>query len=216
MIKVDLHMHTRFSKDCAVSPEALVEACRRRGLGAIAVTDHNTVAGGLAVRKIAPFPVIVGAEIKTSQGEIIGLFLEEEIPRGLTPEETIRRIRQQGGLVGVPHPFDRLRRSAIQREALWDILDQIDYLEAFNARMVFAADNRMAFELAQRRGLPMSSGSDAHTWFEYGRAYVEMPRFNGRDDFLEALREGRVHGQPSPPLVHLVSTWNKLRRRLLS
>ncbi|MBI3286661.1 MAG: PHP domain-containing protein [Chloroflexi bacterium] len=214
MIKADLHMHTRFSQDCTVSPEALIEACRRRGLGTVAVTDHNTIAGGLAVRKIAPFPVIVGAEIKTNQGEIIGLFLEEEIPRGLSPEETIRRIRQQGGLVGVPHPFDRLRRSAIRREALWDILDQIDYLETLNARMVFSADNQMAFELARRRGLPMSSGSDAHTLFEYGRAYVEMPPFNGRDDFLEALRQGRVQGRPSPPLVHLVSSWNKLRRKL--
>ena len=213
MMKMDLHVHTTYSGDCLTSFEAIIEACRRRGLS-VAITDHNRIEGALAFREIAPFPVIVGEEIDTLEGEIIGLFLEEGIPRGLTPEETVARIKEQGGLVYIPHPMDRVRRSPLRREALERITDQVDALEVFNARVTFPADNEKARCFAQEHGLPQGAGSDAHTPWEIGRAYVEMEPFSDSEEFLRHLAQGRVVGRLSNPLVHLVTTWAKLYRRL--
>jgi len=213
-MKVDLHVHTYYSKDATLSLEAIVEGCRRRGLDGVAITDHNTIAGALALKEIAPFLVIVGEEIDTTKGEILGLFLKEEIPRGLRPKEAISRIREQGGLVGVSHPLDRLRRSAMGRRALLDILDELDFLEGFNSRVTFPSDNLRAQALAQAHGLAITAGSDAHTAYEIGRAYLEMPNFNGREGFLEALKKAQVFGRLTPLWIHIVTTWTKLRRRL--
>lgn len=215
-MKVDMHVHTCYSKDATLSLETIMESCERRGLDGVAITDHNTIAGALALKEIAPFLVIVGEEIDTTKGEILGLFLKDEIPGGLMPEEAMARIREQGGLVGVSHPLDRLRRSAMRQVALLDILDELDFLEGFNSRVTFPSDNRKAQALAQARGLPITAGSDAHTAYEIGRAYLEMSNFNGRDGFLEALKEAQIFGRLSPPWIHLVSTWTKLRRRLSS
>lgn len=215
-MKVDMHVHTCYSKDATLSLETIMESCERRGLDGVAITDHNTIAGALALKEIAPFLVIVGEEIDTTKGEILGLFLKDEIPGGLMPEEAMARIREQGGLVGVSHPLDRLRRSAMRQVALLDILDELDFLEGFNSRVTFPSDNRKAQALAQAQGLPITAGSDAHTAYEIGRAYVEMSNFNGRDGFLEALKEAQIFGRLSPPWIHLVSTWTKLRRRLSS
>lgn len=215
-MKVDMHVHTCHSKDATLSLETIMESCEQRGLDGVAITDHNTIAGALALKEIAPFLVIVGEEIDTTKGEILGLFLKEEIPGGLMPEEAMARIREQGGLVGVSHPLDRLRRSAMRQVALLDILDELDFLEGFNSRVTFPSDNRKAQALAQAQGLPITAGSDAHTAYEIGRAYVEMSNFNGRDGFLEALKEAQIFGRLSPPWIHLVSTWTKLRRRLSS
>ena len=211
---MDLHVHTICSRDCLTSFEAIIEACRRRGLGGVAITDHNRIEGALAFREIAPFVVIVGEEVKSSEGEIIGLFLEEGIPRGLTPEETIVRIKEQGGLVYIPHPMDRVRRSVLRREALERIVGQVDAIEVFNARVTFPADNEKARRFAQERALPQGAGSDAHTPGEIGRAYVEMEPFHDPEEFLRHLSQGRVAGRLSSPLVHLVSAWAKVYRRL--
>jgi predicted metal-dependent phosphoesterase TrpH len=216
LLKVDLHLHTVYSRDSLASLEAVIEACQKRGLGAIAVTDHGTIAGALALRAVAPFPVIVGEEIKTSRGELLAYFLEEGIPQGLPPQEVITRIRAQGGVVGVPHPLDRVRREAMGLSALLEIIDQVDALEVFNARTVFAADNRRAEDLAQERGLLRLAGSDAHTAYEIGRAYVEMPPFEDRAGFLRSLAQGRVVGHLTPPWIHFTSTWARLRKRLRS
>jgi len=217
-MKVDMHVHTCYSKDATLSLETIIETCRRRGLDGVAITDHNTIAGALALKEITPWPllVIVGEEINTTKGEILGLFLKEEIPRGLTPEEAVARIKEQGGLVGVPHPLDRVRRSAMGRVALLDILDELDFLEGFNSRVTFPSDNRKAQALAQAQGLPITAGSDAHTAYEIGRAYVEMLNFNGQEGFLEALREAQIFGRLTPPWIHIASTWTRLRRRLSS
>jgi hypothetical protein len=213
-MKVDMHVHTCYSKDATLSLETIMETCRRRGLDGVAITDHNTIAGALALKEIAPFLVIVGEEIDTTKGEILGLFLKEEIAGGLTPQEAMARIREQGGLVGVSHPLDRLRRSAMRQVALLDILDELDFLEGFNSRVTFPSDNRKAQALAQAQGLPMTAGSDAHTTYEIGRAYVEMPPFNGPEDFLENLAQGRIVGHLTPPWIHIVTTWAKLRAKL--
>ena len=153
-------------------------------------------------------------EIKTSRGELLAYFLEEGIPQGLPPQEAIARIREQGGVVGVSHPLDRLRSEAMRLSVLLEIIDQVDALEVFNARTVLAADNRRAEELAQERGLLRLAGSDAHTAYEIGRAYVEMPPFEDRTGFLHSLAQGRVVGHLTPFWIHFTSTWARLRPRL--
>ncbi|MEA3459241.1 MAG: PHP domain-containing protein, partial [Chloroflexota bacterium] len=176
-MKVDLHVHTCYSRDSLTPLEAVIEAARARGMGKVAITDHNCLAGALALREMAPEMIIVGEEIATTAGEIIAYFLREEIPAGLPPEEAIARVREQGGVVGIPHPLDRLRRQAMGRERVLSILHLVDALEVFNSRTLLPADNRRAEELACANGLLRTAGSDAHTAWEIGHAYVEVPLF---------------------------------------
>jgi len=191
-----------------------MEACRKRGLDKVAITDHNTIAGALALREMAPDLVIVGEEIRTKVGEIIAYFLKEEVPKGLPVQEAIARVRQQGGVVGVPHPLDRLRREAMGLTPLLTIIEQVDLLEVFNARTIFPADNRRALELARQHGLLATAGSDAHIPWEIGRACVEMPAFNDKEEFLRSLAQGQIVGRLITPLIHLASTWAKLINKL--
>lgn len=212
-LRADLHTHTYYSPDSILSPRSLVAKCQRLGIGCVAVTDHNTVRGGLAVREIADFPVIVGEEVRSADGEIIGLFLSQDVPPGLSAAETIRLIRDQGGLVGVPHPFDSLR-SALRPDVAESVAGDIDFVETLNARIVIPVHNKRAAEFARKHGLPASAGSDAHSGREVGRAYVEMQRFDGPAGFLASLRTGRVAGRLSSPLIHLVSRYATLKHKL--
>ena len=215
MLKVDLHMHTNFSPDSDVEPERLVARCLQVGLNCIAVTDHNTADGALAVREIAPFTVIIAEEVASSEGEITGLFIQETIPRGLSPQETVRRIKEQGGLVSIPHPFDRFRGHVISQAALDEILPHIDIVEAFNSRNSLPGDNRKAERFARENGLIVSAVSDAHTTYELGRTYMEMREFDGSpQDFKLALADARIVGRPVTPLVHVATSLTKMRRRL--
>jgi len=210
--RVDLHIHTHYSGDCAVSPRRVIEVAQKRGLGRIAITDHNSILGASEAKSIAPDFVIVGEEVKTESGELLAYFIQEQIPPGLSLEETIRRIREQGGIVGVSHPLDQLRREAVGAEALRRILPSVDCIEVFNARVIFPSDNARAQALAEEFGIPGTAGSDAHSAHEIGRACVEMRAFQTPSEFLEALRNGRVVGRLSSPLIHIISTVNKLRR----
>ncbi len=212
-VRVDLHNHTHYSPDSILSPREFVREARRAGLGCVAVTDHNTIRGALAVRELADFPVIIGEEIRTAEGEIIGLFLEEDVPPDLPARETVERVKAQGGLVGVPHPFDSLR-SALREDRLHQLIDEIDFIEALNARMVFSSRNDKARTFALEHGKPVSAGSDAHSALEVARAYVEMPEFEGPTQFLAALGDGRLTGKLSSPLVHLISRYASFRRLL--
>ena len=215
MLKVDLHTHTHFSPDSEATPEAIVARCLEVGLGCIAVTDHNTIDGALAVQRLAPFPIIVGEEIRSADGEIIGLFLQEPVPRGLPAAETARLIKAQGGLVSIPHPFDRFRRAVIGEAGLREVLPYADIVEVFNARNTFESSDRRAAALAQRHGLLRSAVSDAHTPYELGRAYVEMREFDlTPNDLIAALAEGRPAGLRTTPLIHCLTTMTKLKRRL--
>jgi len=213
-IKVDLHVHTCYSKDALVSLEEVIAAALRRGLGALAILDHNTIDGALALRAMAPFAVIVGEEIMTSEGEMGGLFLREVIPPGLTPAQTVMRIQEQGGLVYIPHPFDSIRNARLRESALLAILDQVDAIEVLNARVLRSRDNERAKRFAQTHGLPGGAGSDAHSAPEIGQAYVDMEPFTDRDSFLRSLARGRVCGSLSLPHVHLFTTWAKIRKCL--
>jgi hypothetical protein len=213
LLHADLHSHTHYSPDSIISPRRFVEACRQKGIDCVAVTDHNTIRGALAVRELADFRVIVGEEIRSADGEIIGLFLTEEVPRGLPAEESIERVKGQGGLVGIPHPYDRLR-SALRHEEMLRLAERIDFIEALNARIVFPGNNDKARRFAREHGLAISAGSDAHSPRELGRTYVEMREFEGAPDFLEALRGGRLIGKLSSPLVHFWTRYAVLRRKL--
>ena len=215
MLRVDLHMHTHFSPDSLVSPERLVARCQKVGLSCIAVTDHNTTEGARVVKDIAPFFVIVGEEVRTSEGEVTGLFLTETIPEGLSIGETARRIKDQGGLVSIPHPFDRFRGEVISRRGLDEVVQYADIVEVFNARNNLSADDRKALDFARQHGLLTSGVSDSHTTMELGRTYVEMPDFNGTPEgFKLALAQGKIVGRRTSPLIHVVTSLTKIRTRL--
>jgi predicted metal-dependent phosphoesterase TrpH len=196
LVEVDLHMHTDHSPDCATPVEVLLETARDRGLGAIAITDHNEVSGALEARRIAAemgdLKVIVAEEVKTAeQGEVIGLFLEEKIPRGLTMAETIAAIREQGGLVYVPHPFDRFH-SVPDYEHLLDIVEEIDILEVFNPRVALTAFNEEAERFASKYRIVPGAGSDSHVAQGLGSVRVRIHDFDGPREFLEAMRDADI------------------------
>lgn len=213
-IKVDLHSHTHFSSDGLTTPEDFVRRMAKAGTDCVAVSDHNNIEGARAVQRIAPFRVIISEEIRSTEGEIIGYFLNDPVPKGLTPEETVHAIKSQGGLIGVPHPFDRARSSPLTTEALLRILADVQILEVYNSRNLFQADNRRAAAFASEHNLIPSAGTDAHWGPEIGGTYVEMPDFAGRDDFLGALRQGLVVGHAANPFCHVMSSLAKIRWRL--
>jgi predicted metal-dependent phosphoesterase TrpH/glycosyltransferase involved in cell wall biosynthesis len=192
-IHVDLHMHTDHSPDCATPVETLLDTASRVGLGAIAVTDHNEVSGALEARKLANgIKVIVAEEVKTAdQGEVIGLFIEEKIPRGMTLQETIAEIRRQGGLVYVPHPFDRMH-SVPDYEHLLEVVEDIDAIEVFNPRVAFAAFNDEAARFAAKYRIVAGAGSDSHVSQGLGSVKIKMRDFEGPEEFLESLRDADI------------------------
>jgi predicted metal-dependent phosphoesterase TrpH len=169
----------------------------------------------LKLGEIAPFKVIVAEEMTTTAGEIMGLFLSEGICPGLSPQEAISRIHNQGGLVAIPHPFGRSLPWHANVLTSTEILSQVDIIEAFNSRTPFSGSIRRAGMLAKEQGKPASAGSDAHTLGEIGRAYVEMPEFNGPGDFLNSLAQGEIFGRRSSFSPHLASTWAKIKNRMV-
>ena len=197
-IDVDLHMHTDHSYDCATPVEVLLAHARARGLGAIAVTDHNEVSGAHEARaKADGVKVIVAEEVKTAdQGEVIGLFIEEKIPRGMTLQETIAEIKRQGGLVYVPHPFDRLH-SVPDYEHLLDVLDDVDAIEVFNPRVAIAEFNEEAVRFAAKYRIPAGAGSDAHVPQGLGSVRIRMRDFDGPEEFMAALRDADIVRNPA-------------------
>jgi predicted metal-dependent phosphoesterase TrpH len=213
LLHIDLHTHTHYSPDAITSPRRFVEVCQRKGITCVAVTDHDTMRGALAVQEIAPFQVILAEEICSRDGEVIGLFLKEEIPPGLSAMETVERIRDQSGLVSLPHPLDRFR-GGVGAERLKELTPAVDIIEVMNARTTVTEDNDRAARAAEANGLVGVAVTDAHSPWEMGRAYVEAPPFEGPEEFLEALRWGTLVGRPATPLVHMISRFAVLRRKL--
>ena len=198
LIDVDLHMHTDHSYDCATPVEVLLAEARTRGLGAIAVTDHNEISGAVeAAAKADGVKVIVGEEVKTGdQGEVIGLFITEKIRRGMTLQETIAEIKRQGGLVYVPHPFDRMH-SVPDYKHLLDVLDGVDAIEVFNPRIAIAEFNEEAVRFAAKYRIPAGAGSDAHVPQGLGSVRIRMRDFDGPEEFLESLRDADIVRNPA-------------------
>jgi hypothetical protein len=200
LIDVDLHMHTDHSHDCATPVEVLLATARERGLGAIAVTDHNEISGALEARKqaeAADVKVIVAEEVKTAdQGEVIGLFIEEKIPRGLSLQETVAEIKHQGGLVYVPHPFDRMH-SVPDYEHLLTILDDLDAIEVFNPRVAIGSFNEEAARFAAKYRILAGAGSDSHVAQGLGSVRIRMRDFDGPAEFLQSLRDADILTRPT-------------------
>lgn len=212
-MKLDMHGHTGWSKDSQLALADLERAILRAGLDAVCITDHNEIGGALELAARGKVRVIPGEEVYTSEGEIIGLFLKEKIPARLSPQETIAAIREQGGIVYVPHPLDRFRGSRLRATALATVLDQVDILEVFNARNLLVGDNTRAARLAQQHGLRQGAGSDSHTAYEVGHAYVEITDFRTPGELLTALESAVVHGRRSGPLVHARTRIDKTMKR---
>jgi predicted metal-dependent phosphoesterase TrpH len=213
MLKCDLHLHSFRSHDSQTSLDRIIRTCLDRGIDCVALTDHNSFASALELQRLAPFPVIPGEEVKTTEGEIIGLFLQDEIPRGMSAGATAEEIKRQGGVVYIPHPFDRVRNGPLAPGALEEIIAMVDVIETFNSRITFMGDVHAAERFAADHEKLRGAGSDAHVWWELGRAYVEIPEFTGRDGFLESLAQGKVVGRLSSPTVHLFSSYAKWRKR---
>ena len=214
MLKADFHVHTEYSMDCNMSLEDIIKRCLETGINCIAITDHGTAEGALKMQGLAPFPVIVGEEILTPHGEIMGMFLKESIPTGISIEQAISHIRAQDALVCLPHPFDTLRGLRLDSQRLDELAGQIDAIEVFNARSPLTRSSTKARDFARKYDIPETAGSDSHSLSEIGTTYVEIPEFNGRDDFLQTLRKGRIHSRKSSPLVHFNSTWARLKKGL--
>ncbi|MBN1189594.1 MAG: PHP domain-containing protein [Dehalococcoidales bacterium] len=212
MLKADFHIHSRYSMDCNTSLDQIIRTCLRKKINCVAIADHGAIEGALQLKKIAPFYVIVAEEILTTRGEIMGMFLRELVPSGLSIDESIRRIKEQGGLFCAQHPFDKVRHDALQADVMDEVVDRIDLVEVFNSRSPLLRSSEMAREFAEKHHKPGSAGSDAHAAFEIGNAYVEMPEFKGKEDFLAALSQGKVTGRRASILTHFYSLWARLRK----
>lgn len=193
MMKIDLHSHTSASYDAFLPPAWLPSLCRWFGIDCVAITDHNLIADSTWALSKQPYPrIIVGEEIETSEGEIIGLFLRKTIPARQSLLATVEEIHRQGGLVYLGHAFDTGRDASITAEALISIKSQVDIVEVWNARTRSATARAQAKILGEQMGCPVAASSDAHSLFELGRACVDVPAFEGPQQLLVALRAGRL------------------------
>ena len=226
-MKIDLHCHTEASADCSTPLELFPARCRARGVWVQAITDHNEIWGAQKLQEMVeeekikkagfPLTIIVGEEVSTIHGEIIGLFLKEKIPAGMTPRETVDAITEQGGLVVLPHGFDPLKRLRLQPAALETIEDEINVVETFNARISQLRWNQAAVDWAKLHGVPMSAGSDAHTLSDIGSAWVEVPvqKIQTPQDLVKALAAGVPVGEWTHPVVAFAyKFWDRSLRRL--
>jgi len=213
-LRVEFHCHTIFSKDCLTRPEQLVHAARQKGLGRVIVTDHNNIAGALRAHQIDPQLIIVGEEIMTTRGEILAAFVTEEIPAGLTPQETIRRLREQGAFISVSHPFDVMRSGHWDLPDLLDILPLVDAIETFNSRCMNPDYNLQAQEFAREHKLSGTVGSDAHTAMELGRSTLTVETFTDADGLRRVVAQGQASVKLSSPLIHLSSRYAVIVKKM--
>jgi hypothetical protein len=200
LLRVDLHSHTMWSGDSTTTADELVEAVVAGGIDVLCITDHATIDGAVRLRDALPCRVVVGEEVRTTAGELIGLFLSERVTPGLSAADTARAIRDQGGLVYVPHPFDPMR-TCLREDVLRSLADDglVDAVEVFNAKTSLSSLNERARSFADSHGLPGGAGSDAHVPAAIGSAYVELDDFTDVASFLAALGRGRVVGEHCDP-----------------
>lgn len=194
-MRVDLHSHTMWSGDSTTTPDELEQAVIACGIDVLCITDHNAIKGALELEHRLPCRVIVGEEVRTTRGEIIGLFINERVPHGLTPADAASAIRAQGGIVYVPHPFDSVRHN-LAEDAIRDLARSglVDAIEVFNAKTSLQHLNQLASDLATELALAPGGGSDAHVPDALGAAYAEIDDFDSPADFLDRLRRGKVVG----------------------
>jgi predicted metal-dependent phosphoesterase TrpH len=215
MLLVEFHIHTIFSKDSLTTPQKLVDTCRRKGIDRVVVTDHNTIAGARAAQKLAPELVIVGEEILTTMGEILAAYVTEEVPPFLSPEETIRRLRNQGAFISISHPFDKMRKGGWREGDLLEIIPDVDAIEVYNSRCMDPRFNHQAQIFAEKHNIPGTVGSDAHTAFEVGRGLLLLEQFEGPDGMRQVIRRGIRRVKWSPPWFHLTSRYASIYKALI-
>jgi predicted metal-dependent phosphoesterase TrpH len=212
--RVEFHCHTIYSKDSLTRPEDLIKTCRRKGIDRVVVTDHNTIAGARAAYAIDPERVVVGEEIATTRGEILAAFVKEEVPKALRPQETIRRLKDQGAFISVSHPFDKRRSGHWQEQDLLEVLPQLDAIEVYNSRCMLPRFNEEARRFAERHNLAGTVGSDAHAAFELGRSLMVLEPFAGAEGLRNVIRTGIPKVRWSPPWFHLTSRYAVLYKLL--
>ncbi len=203
MIKVEMHSHTYFSQDGFTTPKTLAKQCRKKKIDCVCLADHDTMAGVIEFSRQVPVKIIAGQEITTGQGDVIGFFLKEEIPSGLGLETTIEKIKAQGGIVYLPHPFDEFRKSAVKLKDAEKIKSCIDVIEVFNSRTFNPRYNTMALEFARRNDIIIAVGSDAHHPLELGNSCMQMTDFDGPESFLESLRGAAYVTKRCPFIIRL-------------
>jgi predicted metal-dependent phosphoesterase TrpH len=213
-LRVEFHCHTIASKDTLTRPSDLVDTCHRKGIDRVVVTDHNTIAGAHAAHVLDPELVIVGEEIMTTLGEILAAFVKEEIPSGLTPQETIRRLRDQGAFISVSHPFDRWRNGSWQENDLFEIVPHVDAIEVYNSRCMLPQFNREARRFAEKHNIAGTVGSDAHATFELGQSLMVLEPFNGPQEMRNVIRRGIPKVRWSPPWFHFSSRYAVIYKKV--
>ncbi len=212
-LKIDFHCHTSASKDSLASLPELIRACHRRGVDRLVITDHNTIDMAQIAHSLHPELVIIGEEIMTTRGEILAAFVTQNVPPGLSPQETINRLRDQSAFISVSHPFDKWRKGAWMLEDLLEITPAVDAVEVFNSRCLFPRSNRQAQDFASLHKLPGTAGSDAHAAFEVGTATLMLPDFNDPEELRKVISQGIVRGRASPFWVHFISRYAHLYKK---
>jgi predicted metal-dependent phosphoesterase TrpH len=207
MLKLEFHCHTNASKDSLTKPADLIKTARRKGLDRLVITDHNSIQGAVAAQKLDPQLVIVGEEIMTTRGEILAAFVKEEIPAGLTPQATIKILKEQGAFISVSHPFDRHRKGGWEEKDLLEIIHQVDAIEIFNSRCMNPMFNVQAKQFAEKYNLAGTVGSDAHAAFEVGASVIVLDQFAGADGMRKVIRGAKYQTKLSPWWVHLFSRY---------
>ena len=212
---LELHAHTIYSIDSLIRLDDLQAICQKRGVDKLAITDHNEVRAALQMARMYPIWVIPGVEVMTTQGELLAWYIKGPVPKGLSPQETIKRLRDQEAVIGVAHPFDRYRSGAWRLEHLVEIVELVDAIEVFNSRCLHMEDNDKALAFARKYDKLMTCGSDAHTPREYGRALLQAHPFpNNADGLRQALKEAVCQEQLSGVDVHVSSTLAKWAKRI--
>jgi len=214
MLRVEFHCHTIYSKDSLTPPQKLTQASRKKGIDRVIVTDHNTISGARIARSFDPERVIIGEEIMTTRGEILAAYVSDEIPPMLTPQETIRLLREQNAFISVSHPFDGWRKGGWEEQDLLEITPLVDAIEVYNSRCILPSYNRLALDFARRHNLAGTVGSDAHTAMELGRSVLMLDPFESSDGLRRSIRTGVAQTRWSPPWFHLSSRYAALRKKI--
>ena len=215
LLKGESHCHTQYFKDCLTDLDKQLQACERKGVDRLVVTDHNTIQGAQIAYGMDPERVIVGEEIMTQSGELLAFYVQEEIPAGLPPLEAIRRLRAQNAFISVSHPYDRLRKGHWEPDELQRIAPLVDAIEVFNARCVWWPPfNHQAQAFARQHNLAGTVGSDAHSAYEVGRAMLLLPSFGDAGELRRVIRQAQLRVALSPPWVFLASRRAKWRKKM--
>jgi predicted metal-dependent phosphoesterase TrpH len=216
ILNLESHCHTYASKDSLTLPADLISVARRRGIDRVVITDHNSIAGAREAQVIDPELIIIGEEIMTTRGEILAAFVQEEIPRELTPQETIKLLKEQGAFISVSHPFDELREGSWMENDLLEILPFVDAIEVYNSRCMYPRFNRRAEAFAREHNIAGTVGSDAHVAFEVGRSLLLLDQFTGPEGLRSVIRGAKMQVKWSPWWFHLTSRYASMKKKIKS